>query len=75
MQFTNHEIIASYNIIFHILNFLMKVGIRMTFGFYSSYYEVNINPVYHMIILIVKEKLEKKLIHYYFDELVMNEPL
>jgi len=53
----------------------MKVGIRMTFGFYSSYYEVNINAVYHMVFLIVKEKLEKKLIHYYFDELVMNGPL
>ncbi len=62
MQFTTKEIIGIYNIIFHILNFLLKIGIQMTFGFYINYNEVNINNIYRMIFLNLKEKLEKKII-------------
>jgi hypothetical protein len=67
MQFTTKEIIGIYNIIFHILNFLLKIGIQMTFGFYINYNEVNINNIYRMIFLNLKEKLEKKLLFINFN--------
>ena len=58
MRFKKQILIAIYNIIFHILNLLIKFGIQTTFRFYINYYEVNINHIYHMIFLIVKKKIE-----------------
>jgi hypothetical protein len=39
----------------------------MTFGFYINYNEVNINNIYRMIFLNLKEKLEKKLLFINFN--------
>jgi hypothetical protein len=58
MIFTNQNIIGIYNIIFHIINILLKIGIQMTFRFYTNYYEVNINHIYHLILLKIKSDIE-----------------
>lgn len=59
MVFTNKNI-KIYNIIFHIINFCMKVLIQQTFGFYINYYDVNINNVYHLFILKIITNIQKK---------------
>lgn len=56
MQIRN---IAIYNMIFHIINLFIKCWIQITFKFYINYYEVNINHIYHMIIVIIINKIKK----------------
>ena len=58
MIFTNQNIIGIYNIIFHIFNILLKIGIQLTFRFYINFYEVNINHIYHLIFRKIKREIE-----------------
>lgn len=66
MILTTQYNICIYNIIFYIINFILKILIRLTFGYYINYNEVNINYVYHIIILKMIDKIERKYKEFFF---------
>lgn len=50
--------IAVYNIIFYILNLLIKISIQQTFRFYTSYNEISINHIYLIVFANLKSRIE-----------------
>ena len=55
---TSTSVFAIYNIIFFILNLLLKISIQLTFRFYISYFEVNASHIYHLICLRLKDEIK-----------------
>lgn len=55
---------AVYNIIFHILNLLIKLSIVQTFRFYTNYNEVSITHIYLIAITNLLGKIDIIYIRY-----------
>lgn len=59
MRFGSSPIsLAAYNIIFYIINLLIKISIQQTFMFYTSYNEVNINHIYMIAFANLKRRFD-----------------